>query len=117
MVPIAEDFADGFVALVKILNWTRVAVLSYDEDFVFNVKFLCCMFVTKCSIITSNYCLKYVCMITKLTCYTETCSRNLCVRIIKLHNSTSIIQYNVYIIFALVHVLNSDLAATLKIFV
>lgn len=39
LVPIAEDFADGFVALVKRLNWNRVAVLSYDEDFVFNVKF------------------------------------------------------------------------------
>ena len=42
LVPIAEDFADGFVALVKRLNWHRVAVLSYDEDFVFNVKFLYC---------------------------------------------------------------------------
>lgn len=38
LVPIAEDFADGFVAVVKKLNWNRVAVLSYDDDFVVNVR-------------------------------------------------------------------------------
>jgi len=40
-VPIAEDFADGFVAVVKRLKWNRVAVLSYDEDFVLNVCTVC----------------------------------------------------------------------------
>ena len=44
LVPIAEDFADGFVAVVKRLEWNRVAVLSYDEDFVFNVNSLCCVY-------------------------------------------------------------------------
>ena len=45
-MPIAEDFADGFVAVVKRLKWNRVAVLSYDEDFVFNVQYLCYVFMT-----------------------------------------------------------------------
>ena len=40
LVSTAEDFADGFVAVVKRLKWNRVAVLSYDEDFVFNVRCL-----------------------------------------------------------------------------
>ena len=36
----AKDFADGFVAVVKRLKWNRVAVVAYDEDFVFNVRYL-----------------------------------------------------------------------------
>ena len=76
LVPIAEDFADGFVALVKKLKWHRVAVLSYDEDFVFNVKFCVECLSLYC---TAQYTL--FSMATKLTCYfiaigtyIETCS-------------------------------------------
>lgn len=32
MVPITEQIADGYVALVKRLNWNRVAMISHDED-------------------------------------------------------------------------------------
>lgn len=41
MVSTAKDFADGFVAVVKRLKWNRVAVVAHDEDFVFNVRYLC----------------------------------------------------------------------------
>jgi len=37
MVPITEQVADGYVALVKKLNWKRVAIISYDDDFNINV--------------------------------------------------------------------------------
>ena len=33
MVPITEQVVDGYVALVKELNWKRVAIISYDDDF------------------------------------------------------------------------------------
>ena len=32
MVPVTEQIADGYVALVKDLNWNRVAVISYDSE-------------------------------------------------------------------------------------
>ena len=37
MVPITEQLADGYVALAKRLNWNRVAVISYDNEFYLNV--------------------------------------------------------------------------------
>ena len=37
MVPITEQLVDGYVALVKELNWNRVAIISYDDDFNINV--------------------------------------------------------------------------------
>ena len=33
MVPITEQLVDGYVALIKELNWNRVALLSYDDEF------------------------------------------------------------------------------------
>ena len=33
MVPITEQLVDGYVALLKELNWNRVALLSYDDEF------------------------------------------------------------------------------------
>ena len=33
LVPITEQVIDGYVALVKELNWQRVAIISYDDDF------------------------------------------------------------------------------------
>ena len=33
LLPIAEDFADGFVAVIKELQWKRVAVISYIDEF------------------------------------------------------------------------------------
>ena len=38
MVPITEQVADGYLALVKKLNWNRVAVITYDDDFNVNVR-------------------------------------------------------------------------------
>ena len=32
-VPITKQIIDGYVALVKELNWKRVAIISYDDDF------------------------------------------------------------------------------------
>ena len=32
MVPITEEVAGAYVALVKELNWNRVAIISYDND-------------------------------------------------------------------------------------
>ena len=40
MVPITEQLADGYVALVKKLNWNRVAVVSHDDEFNMNVCFI-----------------------------------------------------------------------------
>ena len=37
LLPIAEEFANGFVAVVKKLNWNRVAVISYLDEFVSKV--------------------------------------------------------------------------------
>ena len=37
LVPITEQLADGYVALVKKLNWNRVAVISYDDELSLNV--------------------------------------------------------------------------------
>ena len=33
MVPITGQVADGYVDLMKELNWNRVALISYDDDF------------------------------------------------------------------------------------
>ena len=38
LVPITEQLADGYVALVRELNWNRVAVISYDDEFYLNVR-------------------------------------------------------------------------------
>jgi len=40
MVPITEQLADGYVALVKELNWNRVAVISYDSALYLNVSLM-----------------------------------------------------------------------------
>ena len=37
MVPLTEQVADGYVALIKQLQWKRVAVISHDDDFNINV--------------------------------------------------------------------------------
>ena len=37
LVPITEQLADGYVALVKKLNWNRVTVISYDDELSLNV--------------------------------------------------------------------------------
>lgn len=37
MVPITKQIAEGYVALIKKLNWNRVAMISYDDDFNINV--------------------------------------------------------------------------------
>jgi len=37
MVPLTEQIADEYVELIKRLGWTRVAVISYDDDFNINV--------------------------------------------------------------------------------
>ena len=37
MVPITEQLADGYVALIKELNWNRVAIISYDNENYFKV--------------------------------------------------------------------------------
>ena len=37
MVPIIEQLADGYVALIKELNWNRVAIISYDNENYFKV--------------------------------------------------------------------------------
>lgn len=37
LVPITEEFASGFVAVVKELNWKRVAVISYVDEFTLKV--------------------------------------------------------------------------------
>ena len=47
MVPITEQVVDGYVALIKELNWNRVAVISYDDDFNIDVCSLTRLFVTK----------------------------------------------------------------------
>ena len=48
MVPITEQLVDGYVALLKELNWNRVALLSYDDEFNIDVCVsLTSLFVTK----------------------------------------------------------------------
>ena len=37
LLPITEDFADGFVAVIKELKWTRVAVVAYINEFMLKV--------------------------------------------------------------------------------
>ena len=37
LLPIAQDFADGFVAVIKELNWKRVAVIAYIDEFMLEV--------------------------------------------------------------------------------
>ena len=37
LLPIAQDFADGFVAVIKELNWKRVAVIAYINEFMLEV--------------------------------------------------------------------------------
>ena len=37
MVPLTEQVADAYIALIKELNWKRVAVISHDDDFNINV--------------------------------------------------------------------------------
>ena len=39
LVPVTEQLVDGYVALIKDLNWNRVALISYDDDFNIDV---CC---------------------------------------------------------------------------
>ena len=38
LVPIAEQAVDGYIALMKELDWKRVAVISYDDDFNMEVR-------------------------------------------------------------------------------
>ena len=40
-VPIAEEFAEGFVAVIKELKWKRVAVISYIDEFMLKVNTTC----------------------------------------------------------------------------
>jgi len=38
LLPIAEKFADGFAAVIQELNWKRVAVIAYIDEFMVKVK-------------------------------------------------------------------------------
>ena len=37
LVPEAREFSDGYVAIVKYLNWQRVAVVYYSDEFTLDV--------------------------------------------------------------------------------
>ena len=73
MVPITEQLADGYVALVKELNWNRVAVVSYDEELYLRVCFasnqveLNCYWLfalhALCNIMQYNYKLHSICLV------------------------------------------------------
>ena len=40
LLPIAEEFANGFAAVIKEFNWKRVAVIAYADAFMLKVKML-----------------------------------------------------------------------------
>ena len=40
MIPVTEQLADVYVALVKELKWKRVAVISDDHEFHLNVQLI-----------------------------------------------------------------------------
>ena len=33
MVPVTKQIVDGYIVIMKELNWNRVALISYDDDF------------------------------------------------------------------------------------
>lgn len=37
MIPTVEQLADGYLALIDELHWKRVAILSHNDEFYFNV--------------------------------------------------------------------------------
>ena len=39
LVPITKQAVDGYIALVKELNWKRVAIVSHGDDFNIHVCF------------------------------------------------------------------------------
>ena len=51
LLPIAEEFANGFAAVIKELKWKRVAVIAYIDEFMVKVKKLNCPYihVLKCT--------------------------------------------------------------------
>ena len=43
MVPVTEQIADGYVALVKKLNWKRVTVITDGNELNLNVSYMYAM--------------------------------------------------------------------------
>ena len=39
LLPITEDFADGFVAIVEKFEWKRVAVIAFTNEFMLKVTY------------------------------------------------------------------------------